>query len=144
MRMLMFKPVSRLKSCDKLKRLFSSCLAQSLVRFEALVIRHCKELEEIIGDTEVYEEISSSITTERSLCLPRLKAQKIEGCPVLEYVFPIALAQGLPELQRIEIRGCLLISQVFKGDNGIVHRISQSVMTVVDCARLTMRRSEYN
>ncbi|MBA0746445.1 hypothetical protein Gogos_008966 [Gossypium gossypioides] len=88
----------RLKSCDKLKCVFSSCLAQSLVHLEALVIRHYEELEEIIRDMEVYQEILSNITTESSLCLPSLKTLKIEGCPVLEYVFPIALAQGLSEL----------------------------------------------
>ncbi|MBA0692516.1 hypothetical protein Goari_010070 [Gossypium aridum] len=69
----------RLKSCDKLKCLFSSCLAQSLVHLEAPVICYYEELEEIIEDMEVHEEILSNITTQSSLCLPSLKTLKIEG-----------------------------------------------------------------
>ncbi|MBA0624501.1 hypothetical protein Godav_009851 [Gossypium davidsonii] len=110
----------------KLKCLFSSCLAQSLVYLEALVIRHYEELEEIIGDMEVHKDIFSNITTESSLCLPSLKTLKIEGCP------------------RIEIRGCLQLAQVFNGDNGVVHRISQSGLRVVDYPRLRIKRSEFN
>ncbi|MBA0660094.1 hypothetical protein Goklo_012148 [Gossypium klotzschianum] len=54
------------------------------------------------------------------------------------------LIEDCKSLKRIEIRGCLQLAQVFNGDNGVVHRISQSGLRVVDYPRLRIKRSEFN
>ncbi|MBA0808970.1 hypothetical protein Gohar_024665, partial [Gossypium harknessii] len=65
-------------------------------------------------------------------------------------LFSLNVLSSLPDLrvlqveefiERIEIRGCLQLAQVFNGDDGVVHRISQSGLRVVDCPRLTIKRS---
>ncbi|XVF70599.1 hypothetical protein PTKIN_Ptkin11bG0175700 [Pterospermum kingtungense] len=111
--------------CHKLAFLFSPSLAQTLLHLEELQIRDCEELEHIIS-TEVESDDDGTVSNPcfyPPICWPQLKTLKITSCRKLEYVFPITLAQGLQQLERIEISHSPQLKQVFNNiakeeDNG--------------------------
>ncbi|XVF70709.1 hypothetical protein PTKIN_Ptkin11bG0184400 [Pterospermum kingtungense] len=88
-----------LYSCGKLRYVFSFALAQCLIRLKLLEIDECDELKQIVEELEGDEQ---EVTTNRSLCFPKLTTLKIWGCKRLEYIFPNFVAsQGLPQLQKL-------------------------------------------
>ncbi|XP_017980144.1 PREDICTED: probable disease resistance protein At4g27220 [Theobroma cacao] len=99
----------KVDGCDKLKSIFSPCLAQSLLHLEQLKISACKKLEQVFAFAQDMAELE-----DRSLlCWPKLKSLVIASCESLRYVFPITLAQGLPHLESVQIIDCPQLMHVF-------------------------------
>ncbi|XVF70607.1 hypothetical protein PTKIN_Ptkin11bG0176500 [Pterospermum kingtungense] len=117
--------VMRIERCHKLAFLFSPSLAQTLLHLEELQIRFCTELEHIIS-TEPESDGHGTVSNTcfyPPVCWLKLKTLKITSCRKLEYVFPITLARGLQQLERIEISHSRQLKQVFNNmakeeDNG--------------------------
>ncbi|XVF79134.1 hypothetical protein PTKIN_Ptkin14bG0195400 [Pterospermum kingtungense] len=99
--------------CEKLKSLFSPVLIQSLLQLEELQIRSCNELKTLFAELENDDGETESSSHLHPLCLPRLITLCISNCTTLQYVLPITLAQGLPQLEKLEIKSCSELKTVF-------------------------------
>ncbi|XP_022753653.1 probable disease resistance protein At4g27220 [Durio zibethinus] len=137
--------VVRIDNCNKLRYLFPTSVAISLGQLETLNISDCLELEEIIPKTEVsninlqslsevYVRGCNNMTSLSSLShgqiLEKLTTLKIRDCSRLEYTFPISMAEGLPQLHKVTLRGL----PEFKGRNG-----NDIVLTLPSLQELKMR-----
>ncbi|KAA3452945.1 putative disease resistance protein [Gossypium australe] len=98
-------------SCDKLKTIFSPCIAQSMLCIEELKIDSCKGLEQVIGFAEE-EEITKNGC--RLCYFPKLRDLYIRKCKSLKYVCANTSAQGLQSLQSVTIQDCPQLMQIFK------------------------------
>ncbi|KAE8703334.1 hypothetical protein F3Y22_tig00110472pilonHSYRG00355 [Hibiscus syriacus] len=88
-----------IENCNKMESLFSLSSIQTICSLQELHLVYCNDLKNVfveLGSTDDDQIKSSSI-----LCLQNLKTVEIKQCPSLEYVFPLALAGGLPCLQQI-------------------------------------------
>ncbi|XVF77034.1 hypothetical protein PTKIN_Ptkin14bG0007400 [Pterospermum kingtungense] len=112
--------------CRKLKSLFSPSLFQSLLQLEELKIEDCAELKTLFAELESVGETEANSHL-HPLCLPRLTTLNISFCERLEYVLPITLAQGLPQLESARVVECRQLKQVFGGvakeHDGVEHCI---------------------
>ncbi|KAJ4721754.1 Disease resistance protein [Melia azedarach] len=118
----------RLYSCDNLRCLFSSSTIGSFVRLQRLEIFHCPVLEVIFDlEDQNFEDQDSAIVMELSeldiVGLPRLKHVwnkdpkmflsferlnnvSIEGCDILQNVFPASIASNLSQLESLKMMDC--------------------------------------
>ncbi|KAG8491508.1 hypothetical protein CXB51_014866 [Gossypium anomalum] len=85
--------VLEITHCNKLTSIFSVSVVQTLRSLEELKIHDCDKLKSVLMEWE-------TDTEPNKLCLPNLKTVGIVKCPSLEYVFPLALTQGFPRLQK--------------------------------------------
>ncbi|MBA0838892.1 hypothetical protein Goarm_004676 [Gossypium armourianum] len=88
--------VLEITHCNKLTFIFSISVVQTLRSLEELKIHDCDKLKSVLMELE-------TDTEPNKLCLPNLKTVEIVKCPSLEYVFPLALTQGFPCLQKVQL-----------------------------------------
>ncbi|KAB2077019.1 hypothetical protein ES319_A06G075700v1 [Gossypium barbadense] len=88
--------VLEITHCNKLTSIFSISVVQTLRSLEELKIYDCDKLKSVLMELEIDTEPNK-------LCLPNLKTVEIVKCPSLEYVFPLALTQGFPRLQKVQL-----------------------------------------
>ncbi|KAJ6704271.1 RESISTANCE PROTEIN RGA2 putative-RELATED [Salix viminalis] len=104
--------------CEKLTHIFTGSMVASLVQLQFLDISDCEELEQIIAkdnDDEKGQILSGSDL--QSLCFPNLCKVHIRGCNKLRSLFPVAMASGLPKLQRLDVRDSFQLLGVFWQDD---------------------------
>ncbi|TYG71951.1 hypothetical protein ES288_D05G440600v1, partial [Gossypium darwinii] len=148
--------VVKIGDCDKLKTIFSPCLALSMLHLEELDVTWCHGLEQVIGfvqEEEIIEvgiPILSNFNDSPLCCWPKLRILRIEFCPNLKYVCANTWTQGLQSLESVYIRDCSQLIQVFNMEqNKHGHDIvlpelgSQNhcwtklkTLRIVDCQRL--------
>jgi hypothetical protein len=81
---------------------------------ETLKISHCERLENIIADERREEESVEEIDDKRlDSMLQKLKVLDIEGCPLLESIFPFLFVHDLPVLETIKVRRCDGLKYIF-------------------------------
>ncbi|XP_054819511.1 disease resistance protein UNI-like isoform X3 [Prosopis cineraria] len=106
-----------IQGCPMLTSLFSMSVAQSLSQLEEITIKRCSNLRHIIMNDEHNATDGRQEIFQASECLnsmfPKLMSLTVEGCDNLEYVLPIYCAQGLSQLQRINIANASLMKYVF-------------------------------
>ncbi|XP_022753325.1 disease resistance protein At4g27190-like isoform X3 [Durio zibethinus] len=137
--------VVRIDNCNKLRYLFPTSVAQSLGQLEELHISDCLELEEIIPKTEVSNinlqslrevhvsgcnNLTSLSSLSHGQILEKLTTLRIRDCSRLEYTFPISMAEGLPQLNKVTLEGL----PEFKGRDG-----NDIVLTLPSLQELEMR-----
>ena len=63
----------------------------------------------------LYLEEMSCLRTicEGMICLSKLKTLEVKKCKKLEYIFPISVARGLPQLERLELRDLPQLKKVY-------------------------------
>ncbi|KAG5255228.1 disease resistance protein [Salix suchowensis] len=104
--------------CQKLTHVFTGSMVASLVQLQLLRISGCSELEQIIAkdnDDEKDQILSGSDL--QSLCFPNLCNVEIWRCSKLRSLFPVAMASGLPKLQRLDVRDSSQLLGVFWQDD---------------------------
>ncbi|KAJ7960785.1 Disease resistance protein [Quillaja saponaria] len=109
--------VMRIESCPMLISLFTLSITRTLVRLEELEIRNCKELKHITEVTDNEIEGQEIHQNDHLATFSRLKSLLVVNCDKLECVFPISLAQGLVQLERIHIRNTPELKYVFSPCN---------------------------
>ncbi|KAL4271757.1 hypothetical protein GQ457_13G004880 [Hibiscus cannabinus] len=92
--------VLEIDGCNQLKFLFSLSAVQTVMSLQQLKISNCKELECVFMELESCDADKLESST---LQLPNLKTVDISWCRNAKYVFPLALAGGLPRLQNISL-----------------------------------------
>ncbi|KAJ6752274.1 hypothetical protein OIU85_002678 [Salix viminalis] len=117
---LVLSHLTSLKVCDcqKLTHVFTGSMVASLVQLNKIVISDCEELEQIIAkdnDDEKDQILSGSDL--QSLCFPNLCQVDIRGCNKLRSLFPVAMASGLPKLERLQVRDSSQLLVVFWQDD---------------------------
>ncbi|KAH1063286.1 hypothetical protein J1N35_028273 [Gossypium stocksii] len=98
--------VVKIRDCDKLKTIFSPCLALSMLHLEELDVTWCDGLKQVIGFAQEEEIIENH-------CWTKLKTLRIMDCQLLKYVFANTLSQGFPLLESIYLVNCPQLLQVF-------------------------------
>ncbi|KAG8492618.1 hypothetical protein CXB51_010041 [Gossypium anomalum] len=98
--------VVRIRNCNKLKTIFSTCLSLSMLHPQELRIHNCDKLEQVIGFTQEEEITENDYPLS---CWPELKILQITSCGSLKYVYP----EGLQFLEHLDIRHCPQLLQVF-------------------------------
>jgi hypothetical protein len=88
------------------------------VLLETLKIGRCEKLKNIIADERREEESIEEIEdSENNKCVgsmfPKLKVLDIEGCHLLETIFPFLFVQDLPVLVTIKVRRCDGLKYIF-------------------------------
>ncbi|XP_058769136.1 probable disease resistance protein At1g61310 [Vicia villosa] len=107
--------VLELEGCPMLVSLFSQVSTfRSLVLLETLKIAHCERLENI-REEESQSKINDRDNSNKwhGSMFPELKVLDIEGCPLLESMFPFLVVQDLPVLQTLKIRRCNGLRYIF-------------------------------
>jgi hypothetical protein len=103
-----------LQSCPMLVSLYQLLTSRNLVVLETLKISHCERLENIIADERREEESVEEIDDKRlDSMLQKLKVLDIEGCPLLESIFPFLFVHDLPVLETIKVRRCDGLKYIF-------------------------------
>ncbi|KAK4576175.1 hypothetical protein RGQ29_026926 [Quercus rubra] len=100
--------VLRAHGCPRLISLFSPSLAQSLKKLKQLQISGCDEMKQIISEEEMILK-----SHHQPICLPELKTLEVKKCKKLEYIFPISVARGLPQLESLELQDLPQFKQIF-------------------------------
>ncbi|XP_045821573.1 disease resistance protein At4g27190-like [Trifolium pratense] len=107
----------KLQRCPMLVSLYQLLTSRNLVLLETLKIGDCENLKNIIADErreeESIEEIHDDGSILGSLMFPKLKVVDIEGCPLLESIFPFLFVHDLPVLETIKIRRCDGLQYIF-------------------------------
>ena len=106
--------------CPLLTCLFIHAVARNLVLLEKLEIVSCDGLKHILANDDIeVEEISREGD---SLVFSKLKQLRINECLMLEYTIPITFAQGLVQLESLDIFKCSKLKYVFgqctRGEQG--------------------------
>ncbi|KAA3452950.1 putative disease resistance protein [Gossypium australe] len=111
--------VVTIKSYDKLKTIFSPCLAQSMLCIEELHIEFCHGLEQVIGFVQEEEitkdQVSSSSSSNAGLqpiSFPNLTRITITNCGNLKSLFPFGSVPVLPKLKYLEVQMNSKLEQV--------------------------------
>ena len=94
--------------CPRLISLFSPSLAQSLKKLKRLSLHGCDEMKQIISEEGMILESHG-----QPICLSKLETLEVENCGKLEYIFPISVARGLPQLERLKLRDLPQLKKVF-------------------------------
>ncbi|XP_057550928.1 probable disease resistance protein At4g27220 isoform X1 [Amaranthus tricolor] len=103
-----------LEECDTLTSIFTSTLAQSLHKFQFLVINKCHALETVI----MQDNQDEATTNAFSCTFPAVKKIKVESCGKLNTLLPSCfVANGLPNLESIFINDCAELERIF-GNHG--------------------------
>ncbi|KAK9004767.1 hypothetical protein V6N11_042223 [Hibiscus sabdariffa] len=125
--------VLEITGCKQLKSLFSLSAIQSIRSLQQLKIFSCNELKSVFMELESSDDDNVESST---LYLPNLKSVDISCCHNTEYVFPLALAGGLPCLQKISLINLENLSTFF-AENNIVEAPALEILHVKACPRLT-------
>ncbi|KAL2337244.1 hypothetical protein Fmac_011690 [Flemingia macrophylla] len=128
-----------LSHCPKLACLFTHVVAQNMVQLKKLEIISCPELKHIVSDYGHREEIS---TDDERLLFPKLKRLHVRECDNLEYLIPITYAQGLVQLESLEII-CntelkYLFGQSTNGDHLVGQNHNELNIELASLAELTL------
>ncbi|XP_075644948.1 putative disease resistance protein At4g27220 [Castanea sativa] len=99
--------------CPRLISLFSPSLAQSLKKLKELSIHQCHEMKQIISEQGMILESHG-----QPICLPKLETLWVTKCGELDYIFPISVAQDLPQLERLSLQDLPQLKQVFGHEKG--------------------------
>ncbi|XP_048497664.2 uncharacterized protein LOC104891662 [Beta vulgaris subsp. vulgaris] len=97
------------------KSLFPRNIAQALGSLETLKVANCNELENLIepardqDSTQLHENNSAT-------CFPCLMYLAVYKCEKLKTVFPLSVAQSLPELRDIFLRRARKLEEIFTDD----------------------------
>lgn len=107
----------RLKDCDSLTSLFACAHTKSLQKLVHLEIDTCKALETIIAHNDEDEEMRGSYSFMSQDSFQEIKEIFVKSCKNLKTALPVSfVAQGLPKLERIYVRDCAKMQQIF-GDH---------------------------
>ncbi|KAG8492559.1 hypothetical protein CXB51_009970 [Gossypium anomalum] len=111
--------VVTISDCNKLKTIFTACLAQSMLHLQELTIRCCNRLEQVIGFVQEEEIIESSINFMTPFfypwianndcllcCWPKLEILQIKSCESLKYICVNTLTPGHQSLKSVFIENC--------------------------------------
>ncbi|PPD81463.1 hypothetical protein GOBAR_DD21616 [Gossypium barbadense] len=98
--------VVRIRNCNNLKTIFSTCLALSMLHLQELCIQNCDKLEQVIGFTQEEEITENDYPLS---CWSKLKILQITSCGSLKYVYP----KGFQFLEHLGIGHCPQLLQVF-------------------------------
>ncbi|MBA0838345.1 hypothetical protein Goarm_010410, partial [Gossypium armourianum] len=96
----------RIRNCNKLKTIFSTCLALSMLHLQELCIQNCDKLEQVIGFTQEEEITENDYPLS---CWSKLKILQITSCGSLKYVYP----KGFQFLEHLGVGHCPQLLQVF-------------------------------
>ncbi|KAL4597911.1 hypothetical protein ACB092_11G022200 [Castanea dentata] len=99
--------------CPRLISLFSPSLAQSLKKLKELSIHQCHEMKQIISEEGMILESHG-----QPICLPKLETLWVMNCGELDCIFPISVAQDLPQLESLSLQDLPQLKQVFGHEKG--------------------------
>ncbi|KAL2531071.1 putative disease resistance protein-like [Forsythia ovata] len=85
--------VLEILSCNKMKKLIPRSLLQTLPNLQNLKVRHCEEIEEIIGDED--DDGSPVINSSAEVTMPRLKKLELVDLPKLKSICKGRIAKPL-------------------------------------------------
>ncbi|KAH1063323.1 hypothetical protein J1N35_028310 [Gossypium stocksii] len=105
--------VVRISNCSKLKIIFTTCLAQSMLHLQKLTISDCNGLEQVIGFVQEEEIIENDCPL---YCWPKLEILRISSCESLKYVYVNTLTSGCESVKSIFIYHCPKLIQVFNSE----------------------------
>ncbi|XVF77467.1 hypothetical protein PTKIN_Ptkin14bG0046500 [Pterospermum kingtungense] len=152
--------VVRIWKCNKLKSIFSTCVAQSLLNLQQLHISDCDELE-IVFDcpqemTELEKnQILSNLTTLKLTSLSKLrciwkgpthlvslqslKDVTIWRCNKLKSIFSTCLAPSMLRLQQLSICDCSELEKVFDFPREIAELEDIRTWNLLQCDRFQLK-----
>ncbi|KAK7340193.1 hypothetical protein VNO77_20889 [Canavalia gladiata] len=139
-----------IKECNKLVTIFRSYMGQGFQSLQSLVVIDCESVETIFDFGNIPQTYGRSETNLRDVMLKELpnlvhvwkvdtyeilnlnNLQRIGiyECTMLEYLFPLSVANGLEKLETLDICNCWGMKEIVAWDNGsneqaITFRFSQ-------------------
>ncbi|KMT12698.1 hypothetical protein BVRB_4g087960 [Beta vulgaris subsp. vulgaris] len=130
------------KSMALRNSLFTHTLAKTLYSLETLLILNCDNLESIIAPAANEEDSvvlrgASSFSTTFFSCLMCLQ---LEGCDRLRNVFPLSIAQSLPQLRTVIIIRAYQLEQIFYEDQNEKHVGSKQLIELPELLTLHLEQ----
>ncbi|XP_040966687.1 probable disease resistance protein At4g27220 isoform X3 [Gossypium hirsutum] len=128
------------KCCDKLKTIFTTCQALSMLHLQELTIRYCDKVEQVIGFVQEEEIIENDCPF---CCWPKLEILRIKFCQWLKYVYVNTSTLGRQSLKSVSIESCPEFIQFFNMEQNkygqhILHRGLGSQESFVNLTHLEL------
>ncbi|XP_017979661.1 PREDICTED: probable disease resistance protein At4g27220 [Theobroma cacao] len=116
--------------CDKLKSIFSPCLAQSLLHLEKCEISECEKLKQVFA----FDKEMTELEVNQAVPLSNLRRLKLRLLPALESIWkgPAHCAIGLPCLQDFQLVNLINLSS----ENFLISSPSLEKLKVCNCPKL--------
>ncbi|TYJ38886.1 hypothetical protein E1A91_A04G025400v1 [Gossypium mustelinum] len=132
--------VVTISGCDKLKTIFTTCQALSMLHLQELTIRYCDKVEQVIGFVQEEETIENDCPF---CCWPKLEILRIKFCQWLKYVYVNTLTLGRQSLKSVSIESCPEFIQFFNMEQNkygqhILHRGLGSQESFVNLTHLEL------
>ncbi|KAK6269682.1 hypothetical protein POUND7_006787 [Theobroma cacao] len=120
----------RVYDCDKLKSIFSPCLAQSLLHLEKCEIYCCDKLEQVFA----FDKEMAELEVNQTVPLSNLRRLELQSLPALESIWkwPTHRAIGLPCLQDFQLVNLINLSS----ENFLISSLSLEKLKVCNCPKL--------
>ncbi|KAF3949149.1 hypothetical protein CMV_024943 [Castanea mollissima] len=100
-------------NCRELDYIFPISVARGLKNLKKLFIHQCHEMKQIISEQGMILESHG-----QPICLPKLETLWVTKCGELDYIFPISVAQDLPQLESLSLQDLPQLKQVFGHEKG--------------------------
>ncbi|KAK4392561.1 Disease resistance protein [Sesamum angolense] len=109
-------------ACQGLRSLFSSSVAQNLVKLKELRIRNCRRLTGLIekenkAQTNTYSTVTFCSSKTPGIIFHQLEYLEVDACDCLEALFSPLVAQGLVKLKELQIRNCKGLVEVIEKED---------------------------
>ncbi|XP_040966686.1 probable disease resistance protein At4g27220 isoform X2 [Gossypium hirsutum] len=132
--------VVTISGCDKLKTIFTTCQALSMLHLQELTIRYCDKVEQVIGFVQEEEIIENDCPF---CCWPKLEILRIKFCQWLKYVYVNTSTLGRQSLKSVSIESCPEFIQFFNMEQNkygqhILHRGLGSQESFVNLTHLEL------
>ncbi|KAK4432026.1 Disease resistance protein [Sesamum alatum] len=113
-------------ACQGLSSLFSSAVAQDLVKLKDLRIRNCRRLTDLIekdkkAQMNTYYTVTFCRSKTPGIIFHQLEYLEVDACDSLEALFSPLVAQSLVKLQELRIKNCKRFVEVIEKEDEQVH-----------------------
>ncbi|KAK1580832.1 hypothetical protein Q3G72_000465 [Acer saccharum] len=102
--------------CNRLRHMFSPSLARNFMQLEELIIKNCRELEQIFNEDDAeYNQTLLEDHLHWPILFPNLQFIDIQNCDKLRSMFPVSITHllSLQNLTTLELHHCKRLTHLF-------------------------------
>ncbi|KAI8562452.1 hypothetical protein RHMOL_Rhmol03G0038700 [Rhododendron molle] len=109
----------KVRGCTNLKNVFYPSMAGCFSNLQKLVINDCSKMEGVVDWVEERQGTKIDKTLYSPLIKLKLDNLEIYNCKSLRCVFAPTMTKSIPQLRKLQISRCELLSRIVAEDNGL-------------------------